>query len=307
MEGIQIMEDDKTSDVIDFDYDENISKSYHKIKMEYQKKGKWIITILSAILITLIIYFTTIYPIYLIPDEGATITGLSLYRFNFTINWTIFSIGTFTIFYLLKILFMRITPFLQEQIKNEVNALGFSIQEKRRSWILFLILNSISILLLFLIELNIIFINHPVFNALFKVILLVYLFISFLIPIFWRFSYDGLIIRLKEKYYISINPYYRIRKIKAEDSQLIGIFLFSNKIANKFDKYKKSLYNQISESRWLPRKRKSITSKYGLNFFLRFYEFSTPVNFQKQFLNIVIALREWDEKVSGNLDENSFL
>ncbi|MFX1438557.1 MAG: hypothetical protein ACFFAA_15385, partial [Promethearchaeota archaeon] len=288
------MEENATSKNLGFEYSEDISYSYHKIKKEYRKKAIRIVSILSVLLIIVVIHFTLIYPIYLIPDEGAVITGLTPYRFNLTINWIIFSIGIFTIFYLIKIILMRVTPSLKEHIKNDVNAIGFKIKRTRKSWILFLLLNGISVISLFLIELDIIYFNNPALNELFKVFFTVYLLVSILIPILYRFSHDGLNITLKGKYRVFINPYYKIRKIKDQDSQLIGIFMTSNKIANKFEKNKKRLYTQIAESRWLPRKRKSILSKFGLSPFLHFYEFSTPLNFQKQFSNIILALQDWD-------------
>ncbi|MFX1437422.1 MAG: hypothetical protein ACFFAA_09580, partial [Promethearchaeota archaeon] len=240
--------------------------------------------------------------------EGAVITGLTPYRFNLTINWIIFSIGTYTIFYLIKIILMRVTPSLKKDIENDVNALGFNIKRTRKSWILFLLLNSISVISLFLIELDIIYFNIPILNELFKGLFIFYLFICLLIPVLWRFSYDGLNITLKDKYSVSINPYYKIRKIKDQDSQLIGIFMTSNKITNKFEKNKKRLYTQIAESRWLPRKKKSIVSKYGLSPFLRFHEFSTPINFVNQLLNIVLALQDWDmQSKNANQIERDFI
>ncbi|MFX0039965.1 MAG: hypothetical protein ACFFAB_11565 [Candidatus Heimdallarchaeota archaeon] len=288
------MEENITSKNLDFEYSEDDTYSYQKIKTEYRKKAIRIVSVLSVFLIIVVIHFTLIYPIYLIPDQGTVITGLTPYRFNLTINWTIFSIGAFTIFYLIKIILMRVTPFLKEHIKSDVNALGFKIRENRKSWILFLSLNGISVICLFLIELDIINFNNSALNALFKGFFTFYLFISILIPILWRFSHDGLNVTLKDKYYVSINPYYKIRKIKDKDSDLIGIFMTSNKISIKFNKNKRKLYTQISESRWLPRNTNSIVSKFGLSPFLRFHEFSTLLNFQKQFLNIALALKDWD-------------
>ncbi|MFX0106443.1 MAG: hypothetical protein ACFE75_13285, partial [Candidatus Hodarchaeota archaeon] len=95
---------------------------------------------------------------------------------------------------------------------------------------------------------------------------------------------------------VLINPYYKLRKRKVKDYQLICIYLASNIIGFKFSKHRKILYTKIAMKRWLPRKSKSIISKYSLSFFLRFNEFSTPSNFQKQFLNLVLALQEWDEE-----------
>lgn len=288
------MAGDNALDNLKLEYDENISYSYHKIKKEYRKKVINLLTYSSVLLITVIVYFTLIYQLYRIPGEMFTLAIFTPIRFNLTLNWTVFSFSVFTIIYLIKIVIMRITPSLKEQIRYDINVLGFNLQEKRFSWIIFLSLNSISILFLVLIEFNIINFNNTFLNSFFNGLFIVYLFISLLIPVLWRFSHDGLFIILKGKYRVSINPFYKISKINPKDSQLIGISLTSNKIVNKFSKNKKNLYLQIVESRWLPRKRKSIVSKYSFSPFLRFYEFSTPLNFQKQVLNIVLALQDWD-------------
>ena len=278
-------------------YTEEITYSYRRVRKEYKKKAIRFLPYLSAILIVILIHFILIYPKYLIPEGGFVSTAFTPYRFNLSINWTIFSIGTFTFFYLSRIAFMKITPFIKDHIKNETRDFGFKFQEKSKSWILFLILNSISVLLLFLVESGMISFNNSSLKAIYYLILIPYLFISILIPVIWRFFYDGLRIVLKDNYCVSINPHYNLRKISDKNSQLIGIYLASNKLGYKLRKNSKILYEQIAEARWLPRKRKSIVSKYNLSPFLRFYEFSTPTNFQKQFLNIVLALQEWDAKI----------
>jgi len=189
---------------------------------------------------------------------------------------------------------VRITPSLKNYITNEIDYLGYTLNEKRRSWILFLILNSISVLLIFLIELKVIYFNNTFLDLFFYSTLIFYLFISISIPILWRFYYDGLTVKLKRNYQVYLNPYYKVRKSKVKDYQLIRIFLTSNRIAFRFNKNKKTLFGKIARIRWLQVTRKPVISKYSLNPYLKFREFSTPSNFQKQFLNIVLALQEWE-------------
>lgn len=130
--------------------------------------------------------------------------------------------------------------------------------------------------------------------GLFERFLMIMLIISIGIPVVWRFFYDRLIIKLKDKYFISVNPSYKIRKSKTKNSQLLGIYMITNIIGSKLNKSKKTIHQKISEERWLPRKLKFPFFVSRVSPFLHFYEFSTPINFQKQFLNIILALQEWD-------------
>lgn len=294
MGGFSIVQQKSNEFELDFGNEEDISKSYNKIKTEYLKKRTKLALYFFTILLIIIIHFAVISPIYLIPDETVSVNELSLHSFPLTINWAIFSAGIFIIIYLIRVLYMRVTPLLKSHLTNEINNIGFKIQEKKNSWILFLTLNSLSLIFLVLIELKIIKFDNPILYTFLRSTIIFYLIIAISIPIIWRISYDGLIIKLKGNYKISINLYFKARKIKAGAQQLIGIYLTSNRIANKLNNDSNKLYKRIAEDRWLPRKRKSIISKYGLSPFLRFHEFSTPSNFQKQFLNIVIALQEWD-------------
>jgi len=279
---------------INLEFEDEEDNPYNKIKSEYNKKRTKFVLYFLTTLIIIIIQFAVIYPIYLIPDETVSASELDLRNFPLTINWAIFSVGIFLIFYFVKELFMKITPLLKIHLTNEINNIGFKIQEKRNSWILFLSLISPSLILLILIELKIIHFYSPILNMFVKSIVIFYLIVSISIPVIWRVLYDGLIIKLKGKYKIFVHIYFKVRKIKPGDQQLIGIYLTSNKLANKFSFNKKRIYTRIVEERWLPRRRKTIVSKHGLSPFLRFHEFSTPSNLQKQFLNIVIALQEWD-------------
>lgn len=191
---------------------------------------------------------------------------------------------------------MKVTPSLKTYISNEINNLGYKVHEKSKSWLLFLILNLVSVLLLFLIELRVINFYDLSIYTFFKDVLIFFLFLTIFIPVLWLLFYGGLRVKLKYNYQIYINPYYRIRKGRSEDYQLIYIYFTSNRIAYRFKKTNKELYNKIAEIRWLPRTRKSLFSKHGISLFLRFNEFSTPSNIQKPFLNIALALQEWDNQ-----------
>ena len=140
-------------------------------------------------------------------------------------------------------------------------------------------------------ELRINNVYNLLLNASYKAMLIGFLSLALSVPILWHLFFDRLRVKLKNNYQIYISPYYKVRNIKSKDYQLIYIYLTSNRVAYKFNKTKKELYNKIAENRWLPRKKKS---KFGFTPFLRFNEFSTPSNIQKPFLNIALALQEWD-------------
>ncbi|GAG79128.1 unnamed protein product, partial [marine sediment metagenome] len=61
------------------------------------------------------------------------------------------------------------------------------------------------------------------------------------------------------------------------------------------------IYSKISEDRWLIRSEPSAISPY-----LYFEEYSVPFNFQKQFLNIVLALNDWENNYTSNLDSMNY-
>lgn len=294
MEGFKITENQFE---LSLDDEQNISKSYNRIRKEYCKKGKKYFITFIVVLTIILIHFGIINPIYLIPNAGTGISGLQLYKFPLSINWTILSASVYIIFYFVKLAFMRATPSLKDYISNEIYNLGFKLQEKKKSRILFFIMNSLSVLILILVELKIIHFNNSIIHTLFKSLFIIYLVMTSIIPILWRFYYDGLIVKLKANYQIFITPYFKLRKKNVEDQQLIGLYLTSNNIAVRFNNKNRTLYKRIVEDRWLPRKRRFTFSIFKANLFLKFYEFSTPLNFQKQFLNIILALQDWDMNV----------
>ena len=273
-----------------FEDDESTINSIEIIRKEFFKK-----TIRSLIYIVIII---TIYTLYLIityqPDlfgNDPVLNTISHTAFsNLTIAWSLFSTTIFSIVYLFKLIYMKFTPSLISFIKNESSNIGFEFEKKYNSSLLFLLLNSISISILIYMDFGVIQFHNSPFDLLFQVTFVLYLVLCLVIPVIWALVNDKYIIKLKENFYIIFDFQFKIRKPNEEDSNLVGIRLTSNRLSSKFDKCGKIVYSRISQRRWLSRRKKS-----RLNPYLYFHEFSTPINFQKQFLNMALALNEWQE------------
>ena len=273
-----------------FEDEESTINSIEIIRKEFFKK-----TIRSLIYIVIVI---VIYTIYLMITYQPNLFGnniilntISHTAFShLTIAWILFSTTIFSIVYLFKLLYMKFTPSLISFIEDESSNIGFAFEKKYNSSLLFLLLNSISISILIYIDFGVIQFHNSPFDLFFQVIFAIYLVSSLIIPIIFALVNDKYIIKLKENFYIIFDFQFKIRKPKEEDSNLVGIRLTSNRLSSKFDKCGKIIYSRISQRRWLSRKKKS-----KLNPYLYFHEFSTPTNFQKQFLNMALALNEWQE------------
>jgi hypothetical protein len=118
-----------------------------------------------------------------------------------------------------------------------------------------------------------------------------------MLPIIWIFKKDKFVIKVKENVFILCHLHYSLSKKEDYDPNLVGIILTSNRLCSKFDKSGKYIHSKISEKRWLKKNDNSTISPY-----LYFQEFSVPYNFQKQFLNITLALNEWENNYDSNID-----
>jgi hypothetical protein len=273
-----------------FEDEESTINSIEIIRKEFFTK-----TIRSLIYIVIII---AIYTVYLImtyqPDifgNNIILNTISNTTFsNLTVTWGLFSTTIFSVVYLFKIIYMKFTPSLISFVKNESSSIGFEFEKKYNSGLLFLLLNSIAISILIYMDFGVIQFHNSPFDLFFQVIFVIYLVLSLVIPSIFALINDKYIIKLKDNFYIIFDFQFKIRKPKEEDSNLLGIRLTSNKLSSKFDRCGKVVYSRISQRRWLSRKQKS-----KLNPYLYFHEFSTPINFQKQFLNIALALNEWQD------------
>ncbi|MCK4285081.1 MAG: hypothetical protein KAX18_02710 [Candidatus Lokiarchaeota archaeon] len=306
MEGFKIKLKIKDYSELNFENEDNTLNSLEVIKSEYLIKG--IRKIIAPIIIIFMLIITSMFIKFPYPPQNFYNTLASLTHSNnsSTVNldqintfllvfyWFLFSSCMFLVFNFIKSVRQKFTPSLLKFFKKELDNLGFKIQKRKSSYKIFLILNCISFLILMLVVFEIIVLENSILGKAFTIIILIYLGLSLTIPIIWSFIFDHYIINLNEDYYILIHPNYKIRRNKEKETLLFCIYFTSNRIAFKSNKTKKKKYSLISENRWLLRKRKFAFFTYHLNPYLHFHEFATPLNFQKQFLNIVLALQEWD-------------
>ncbi|TFG23193.1 MAG: hypothetical protein EU533_03425 [Promethearchaeota archaeon] len=271
-----------------FEDDESTISSIKIIRKEFMKKSIYSLIYIVIILAVYILYLIITYQSELFGNNSIINTISHSVFSKATIAWVLFSTTTFLIIYLIKLLSIKFTPSLISFIKKESTNIGFEFEKKYDSGLLFLLLNSISICILIYMDFGVIQFENPNISIMFQVIFSIYLILSLVIPVIWALLNDKYIIKLKENFFILFDFQFKIRSSKEEDSYLVGIHLTSNKLTSRFDKCGRIIYSRISQRRWLSRKKKSI-----LNPYLYFHEFSTPINFQKQFLNMVLALNEW--------------
>lgn len=232
----------------------------------------------------------------LLATESSSSGGYVL-SLNLTLSWTLFSSSIFFIIYYIKVSQVKFTPSLIRYIERETKYAGFEFRKKIESVGSFLVLSVVSIVILFYIDTRLIQFDHSFWSIFFRYSFLMYLLLSLVLPIVFIFRNDKFVIKVKDNVFVLCDLHLNLRKKKEYDPNLLGIILTSNRLCSKFDKSGKYIHSKISENRWLIRNEPSTISP-----FLYFEEYSVPFNFQKQFLNIVLALNEWENNYSSNFD-----
>ena len=287
---------------LNFEDEKGYNESVKTIRSEYVKKA-----LKSIVYITIVISIALIYLLYgylpyieknfftnLLATENVNSEG-SGFPLNLTLSWTLFSTCIFLIVYYVKVSQNKFTPSLIKYIERETKYAGFEFIKKIESVGLFLILTAVAIAILFYIDTRFIQFNNTFWSVFFQNSFFVYLLLSLIIPIVFIIRRDKFTIKVKDNVFVLCNLHYNVRKNKDYDPNLLGIILTSNRLCSRFDKSGKYIYSKISEDRWLIR-----SGPYAMSPFLHFEEYSVPINFQKQFLNIVLALSEWENNYTSN-------
>ncbi|MFX1497713.1 MAG: hypothetical protein ACFFBH_09320 [Promethearchaeota archaeon] len=277
---------------IDFEDENQIVNSLKIIKSEYYRKAiKGFISIV-LILGVYLIYLILCYQPNMVLNNDIYVSTIRHYSFNLTVGWAFFSISIYVVIYLIKLIKLKFTPSLICFLKKEMKNIGFEFKKRYTSSLLFIMLNSGAIALLLYVDFGVIQFDGSQLSTFIQSIIILYLIISIALPICWIFFNDKFVVKLKPNLFVLFNFHYHLRKKRGYDPNLVGIYLTSNRLCSKFNRDGKFAHTKISEVRWLPRKGKA---NIDINPFLHFREFSAPINFQKQFLNIALALNEWNE------------
>ncbi|MBY9009342.1 MAG: hypothetical protein KGD74_05695 [Candidatus Lokiarchaeota archaeon] len=293
---------------LNFEDEQGFKDSVKTIRSEYIKKALkstiYIIIVLTIIISNLLYgylpyiernFFTT----FLATESSGS--GGYVFSMNLTLGWTLLSTSIFLIIYFIKVSQIKFTRSLIKYIERETKYAGFEFIKKIESVGLFMVLTTVSIVILINIDIRVIQFNNTFWSVFFKYSFFLYLIQSLILPIIFIFRNDKFIIKVKDNVFVLCNLHYHLRKNKEYDPNLLGIILTSNKLCSKFDKSGKNIYSKISEHRWLIRNETSLISP-----FLHFEEYSVPINFQKQFLNIVLALNEWENNYISNFNSLNY-
>ena len=289
---------------LNFEDEQGFKDSVKTIRSEYIKKALKSIIYISIVLTIVLSNLLYGYLPYiekgfftgLLATESSSSGGYVL-SLNLTLSWTLFSSSIFFIIYYIKVSQVKFTPSLIRYIERETKYAGFEFRKKIESVGSFLVLSVVSIVILFYIDTRLIQFDHSFWSIFFRYSFLMYLLLSLVLPIVFIFRNDKFVIKVKDNVFVLCDLRLNLRKKKEYDPNLLGIILTSNRLCSKFDKSGKYIHSKISENRWLIRNEPSTISP-----FLYFEEYSVPFNFQKQFLNIVLALNEWENNYSSNFD-----
>ena len=287
---------------LNFEDEQGYKDSVNIIRSEYKKKAfKSIIYIVIVLVVGLSYLIYGFLPYieknffnnFLVTESFSS--GENGFPLNLTLSWTFFVTCIFLVVYFFRTIRVKFTPSLIKYIKRETKYAGFEFIKKIESVGLFMVLTAISITILFYIDTRLIQFNSTYWSVFFQNSFIIFLLINLILPIVFIFSNDKFTIKIKDNVFVLCTLNYNFRKNKGYDPNLLGILLTSNRLCSKFDKSGKYMHSKISEDRWLIRNEPSTISP-----FLYFEEYSVPFNFQKQFLNIVLALNEWEDIYISN-------
>jgi hypothetical protein len=291
------MERVKKSLNLSFEDENSIESSIKVMRKEFIKKSIKIVFAIFGIIAVYISYLIINYTYKSSYQYHITITFAKSYHHIFsldlTLTWTFFSICVFLSIYLIRFLYLKFTPSVVRYIKKEFEYIGFQFQRRYDSGIVFITLNIVSVALLIYLDFNLVNFDNSFTSFFIRNIIVIYLFLSLILPIIWGLVHDKFLIKLKRNFFITFDFQYSFLSRKGIDPNLVGIYLTSNRLCSKFNKIGRNAHRKISEIRWLPRKKKTISIS-SFSPYLHFHEFSAPTNIQSQFLNIALALREWD-------------
>ncbi len=277
---------DDTPDLI-LDNEKKYLTLINRFKEEYVKnlfKKFLMLSILIALLITSLI-FTDLFANGQLLFIGVLINNLLAVIFIFQ--------------YFFSLCYSKVSPKLLLYLTKEIDSLRFKIVKKYKKRLVDILTLTFYFVFVILIALKVYFFANELIASILLRIFIVYLFVLLIIPILSGKLNDEFIVHLNPNYYIVLDLKFDLFKHKILDSHLVKIHMKSNKLFSDLDQGKLDHFREINEKRWLP---KNVREKFVHYVKPKYYfnEYSTIINFKKQLINLVSAIREWDLHIKEN-------
>jgi len=263
--------------------EDNSLRFFRMIKTEYLRK---LYKAYFLLIVLIVIYIT--YQFLMIDYEQIYVKGV----LDQIVIWVLFSIFLIIHFFVLS--YIKFSPRIVNFLNTELSSLSFEIQRKYKMGLSFFLFNSFSIVIFLFINVGIYLSNNYFITSLLIRLIIIYIFSSITIPILRGILHDRFIVKLKNSYFVQLELQFKLIKRKEIESQMIRIFMISNKLCSNLNQFGLNLHKELTEKRWLHRKSRLIFPTVVFSSLLHFHEYSTPINFKEHFLNIVSAIREWD-------------
>jgi len=268
---------------INFENKKKTTQFFTLIKTEYLKN---LYQTYFWLIILVIMY--VVYQLFTIPLNQT----IAIFIVDQVIMCLLFSF--YLLIHFFNLTYARFTPTIISFLEKELSMLDYKIQRKykiRLSNFLFICF-SIIVFIFFTIGIYYSYNNNAI--SLIIRLLIVYIFVGITIPVLRGKLHDIFLVNLRNSYFVQIRLQLKLIKHKEVESQMVKIFMTSNKLGPKADQSGHALYNKISEKRWLQSKDNKILPRFISKNYLFFHEYATLINFKEQILNVVSAIREWD-------------
>jgi len=238
-----------------------------------------------------VIFLVIIYVVYqfFITPFNQTIT---IFIVDQVIMCVLFSF--YLLLHFFNLTYTRFTPTIINFLEEELSILDYKIQRKYKIRVSNFLFICFSIIMFIFVIIGIFYYSNNIVISLIMRLLIVFIFTGITIPVLRGRLHDIFQVNLKNSYFVQIELQLKLIKHKEVESQMVKIFMTSNKLGRKTDQSELALYNKISEERWLQRKDNKILPSFMSKKYLFFHEYATLINFKEHILNIISAIREWD-------------
>ncbi len=267
---------------------------FNEIKVEYYR---FLIKVYLIVIIIIFLYITSLVLTYFFNQ----VTIIHFFAQFFTL--ILFSVYILIHFFLLS--YKKLCPKLINFLNNELGFLGFTTQRKFKIDLGSFIFYVFTVFIFILTSISLYFAPSYPIIIIFSRLIIIYMIIGVSIPILRGTLHDKLIVKLRSHYLIQLEIEVRLIKREEIQTQMIRIYMRSNKLGLKSIQKKFDLYKEISEKKWLPRKGRLKIFDFFYSKYFYFREYSTPINFKEHFLNLVSAIKDWDDsscKMENNND-----